>query len=294
MPLSTISQRALLEGRRPASHWPQAAQKLVDDLIAERAPYITETAAGRVFLKTVLRPLLSYKDAVFSIDAISTMTGHEILSFGNRVIPMDHRIDGLENIPQDGGCVIVANHPSGLADGLIIHNAVTKVRPDLHIMANADALRMAPGLEDVIIPVEWVREKRTTAKTRATLKHSYSVLKEGRVLMAFPSGRIAYATLRGLKERPWMGAALTIAQRAGVPVVPARIDFRNSYLFYVISQIHKELRDITLFRELLNKKGKSPSISFGPPIDLSGSTRIDDDIVTAMQHHVETAGWKNR
>ena len=292
MPLSSISQRALLEGRRPVSHWPQAAQQLVDQLIAERAPYITETAAGRIFLITVLRPLLSYKDAVFSVDAIASMSGHDILRFGNRVLGIRHEIDGLSNIPKAGGCVIVANHPTGLADGLVIHHAVTQIRPDLHIMANADALRIAPGLRDVIIPVEWVPEKRTTAKTRETLKRCYQALQSGRVVMAFPSGRIAYVTPSGLKERPWMPAALTIAQRAGVPIVPARITARNSTMFYVISQVHKELRDITLFRELLNKRGKPASIDFGPPITLADDQRPSGDVTQAIQHYVETAGWR--
>ena len=60
--------------------------------------------------------------------------------------------------------MIVANHPTGLADGSIVLAALKPIRTDVEIMANADACRVNPRFAEVIIPVEWVQDKRSIAE----------------------------------------------------------------------------------------------------------------------------------
>ena len=78
----------------------------------------------------------------------------------------------MERVPETGRSVIVANHPTGLADGSIVLAALNQVRTDIEIMANADACRVNPHFAEVIIPVEWVQDKRSIAKTRETLRRA--------------------------------------------------------------------------------------------------------------------------
>ena len=79
---------------------------------------------------------------------------------------------GLERVPRTGRTVIVSNHPTGLADGSIVLAALKPIRTDIEIMANADACRINPKFAEVIIPVEWVQDKRTIAKTSETLRRA--------------------------------------------------------------------------------------------------------------------------
>jgi len=73
-------------------------------------------------------------------------------------------------------CIIISNHPTGLADGMAVFQAIRDKRPDHLYLANADALRVMPKGDDIIIPVEWVAEKRTLAKTKQTLLETKAAL----------------------------------------------------------------------------------------------------------------------
>ena len=73
-------------------------------------------------------------------------------------------------------------------------------------------------------------------------------------------------TWRGLVDRPWESSAAMIAKKYKVPVVPLNIKARNSNLYYFFSWVNSELRDITLFHELLNKKGQTFRLTFGETI----------------------------
>jgi putative hemolysin len=82
----------------------------------------------------------------------------------------------------------------------------------------------------------------------------------------FPAGRIAFWNEGKLTERPWQTSFVALARRYKFPVVPINISARNSGLFYFLSKHSTELRDMTLFRELLNKKGMKFTFHVGEPI----------------------------
>ena len=79
-----------------------------------------------------------------------------------------------EQFRETGRSVVVSNHPTGLADGSIALAALMPIRQDIEILANADACRVNLRFADVIIPVEWVHDKRTIAKTRETLRRAHA------------------------------------------------------------------------------------------------------------------------
>ena len=75
--------------------------------------------------------------------------------------------------------------------------------------------------------------------------------------MIFPSGRIAFWKDGRLNERPWQSSAVTLARKQDVPILPVNVQSRNSGLFYWFANWNTELRDMTVFHELLNKRGKT-------------------------------------
>jgi putative hemolysin len=164
---------------------------------------------------------------------------------------------------------------------------VTRVRPDIAIFTNRDAIRINPRLSEFLIPVEWREDFRDRTKMRETLKLSSRAFKEGRAVVIFPSGRIAFWKEGRLTERPWQSSAVTLARKQNVPILPVHVQSRNSGLFYWFANWNTELRDMTVFHELLNKRGKTFRISFGRIIPPERFAESDAAEMTArLQQHV--------
>lgn len=239
---------------------------IVEELISERAPKLM--ARPRLFrlIQPALYRMLAYDAAVFLADSVRPLSGHAAFQRVSRHINPRTAVVGLSNLPREGACILMSNHPTGLADGLAVFQAIRERRPDHIFMANADALRVIPKGTDIIIPVEWVKHKRSHAKTRDTLLAVKAALKDGKCVVIFPSGSLARLSWRGLVDKPWESSAAMLARKYNAPIVPLRIKARNSYLYYFFARVNSELRDITLFHELLNKKGQTFQLTFGEPI----------------------------
>jgi len=245
---------------------PKEARHIVEALIEERAPKLMSRPRLFKAIRPLLYRMLAYDAAVFLADNIQTMNGHEAFDMITDHIRPNVRVTGWENIPPTGKCIVIANHPTGLADGMAVFKALRQRRPEHLFLANADALRVMENGQDIIIPVEWVKEKRSVAKARQTLLDVKAALKSEKCVVIFPSGRLAQLGLTGLKEQPWESSAAMLARKYKAPIIPLRIRARNSVLYYLFCRLNNELRDITLFHELLNKKGRGFDLRFGKPI----------------------------
>jgi putative hemolysin len=241
-------------------------QDRLDPLIAERAPWLFEPGPGPALARRLLTPLLGYPRTVALGTELAPLCSTEIMATMARLLARDIRVTGLEHLPRQGPALIVANHPTGIADGIMVHAVLSQKRDDLFFYANSDILRVLPQMESLIAPVEWRREKRSMTKTRETMAYTRRAIGEGRIGVIFPSGRLAKRRGLRLFERPWMASAAMIARKFDLPVVPLHIEARNSVLFYLFDLVHPTLRDITLFHETLNKARQPYRISLGAPI----------------------------
>jgi putative hemolysin len=194
------------------------------------------------------------------------MPGGAVMQSLAEMIALHVEVSGLENVPRSGPAMIVANHPTGIADGIVLYGALAQRRPDLFIFANADAIRVLPPLGELIAPVEWRPEKRSHKQNRETMDYARAAFAEGRLAVLFPSGRLAKRTWWWLNERPWMASGAMMARKFNLPVIPLHITARNSALFYLFDRIHPTLRDITLFHEVLNKNRQRYRLKIGTPI----------------------------
>lgn len=242
---------------------PPLEPHIADILIAERGQKLVRSPWWPA-IKPVLYRILRYKEAVRMADDLAPLSGIAAMDYCSRLLSLDLQVEGLENIPREGPLVVAVNHPTGIADGVAVYDALRRARPDIAIFTNRDAVRINPRLTDYLIPVEWRDEFRDRAKTRETLKLTSRAFSEGRAVVIFPSGRIAYWADDGLRERPWQATAVTLARKHGAPILPVNVRARNSWLFYWFANSgFIELRDMTVFHELLNKRGKTFHIRFG-------------------------------
>ena len=251
----------------------------LDPLIAERAPWLMAPAAAP--LRVALDRMLGYERSCEIGEGLRETPTPELMAELTRLIVRDVRAEGVHRIPKDGPAIIVANHPTGIADGIVLWSLVAPIRPDLFIYTNSDVLRVMPQMDDLIVPVEWREERRDRASMRRTMTATKAAFDAGRLGVIFPSGRLAKRRGLRLYERPWMGSAASLARKFDLPVIPMHIRARNSALFYLFDRIHPTLRDITLFHETLNKDRQPFRVSVGQPIP-AGALPKDAEAATEV------------
>ena len=254
-------------------------QDRIDPLIAERAPWLFSSLPWAAPCRFALTRMLGYSKTVRLAAHFDPLPVDEIMRQLGVMLARDLEVTGLNNIPAHGPALIVANHPTGIADGIILNTVLTQVRRDAFFYANCDILRVLPQFDGMIAPVEWRLEKRSHSKTRETMAYTRKAVSEGRIGVIFPSGRLAKRRGLRLHERPWMASAAMIARKFDLPVIPVNIRARNSVLFYLFDIIHPTLRDITLFHETLNKARQPFRVTIGEAISpASLPARSEDGI----------------
>ncbi|MDX2235175.1 MAG: 1-acyl-sn-glycerol-3-phosphate acyltransferase [Hyphomonadaceae bacterium] len=266
---------------------PRADQRhIIDVLIEERCPQLAGSPSWPLVRPAIYR-LLHYKEARRMADDIGPMSGRDAMEYMSALLSLRLDVRGLERIPKAGRCVIVANHPTGIADGAAVYDALKPVRPDIMFFANADAHRVCPGFHDSLVAVEWVTAKRTIEKTKQTLRAAHKAFAEERPIMIFPAGKLARLIDGEIQDPVWEPSAVSLARKHDAAMIPIWMDGPYPFFFHTFDRISKELRDITLFHELLNKKGKLFSLKVGPPIPPSRLAGAAEDVTLALKRYVE-------
>lgn len=257
---------------------------IVDTLIAERGERIVKHPLWPV-MRPFLYTLLRYGRAIEFANDIASLPGFQSFQYMSDLLKLDVRVENGERIPETGGFILVSNHPTGIADGVAVFDVLKARRPDMMVFANRDAVRVNPRFAEMIIPVEWREEFKSKLKARETLLLTNKSVEDGKVMVLFPSGRIAYWAEGKLNERPWKTSAVGLARKYNLPILPVHMRARNSGLFYWFAKWSTELRDMTVFYELLNKKGNRFDFTVGQMIQ---PDQLDGDITEvtkALEYH---------
>ena len=181
-------------------------------------------------------------------------------------ITYDVNENELNCIPKEGPFMLVCNHPFGAIEGIILYNAIAKVRPDFKIMANF-VLGFIPNLKDVFFSVNPFENNKELAGSNGGIRASLNQLKEGHGLGVFPAGEVArYHGHSYPEDIAWSPSIAKLVQKTKVPVIPVYFDGNNSHKFYFLTKIHPMLGTFRLVKELLNKRNKKLIIKIGKPI----------------------------
>ena len=268
-------------------------QSRIDPLIQERAAWLFADNPFAHAARRVLNRMLSYDRTIEVGNLLKDEPTEVIMGHMAELIANDLQITGIENLPQTGPALVVANHPTGIADGIILWHAVTQRRPNPYFYANSDILRVLPQMETMIAPVEWRLEKRSHAKTRETMAYTRKAIGEGRIGVIFPPGRLAKRRGLRLHERDWMASAAMIARKYDLDVIPVNVRARNSALFYLFDMIHPSLRDITLFHEMFNKENQPYRLTFGRPIPAKTLSSNSNEAIEQLKAEPLRLGGRN-
>lgn len=172
----------------------------------------------------------------------------------------------LENIPREGGTVIICNHPTGGLDGVLLIDMLSKIRPDVKFMGNF-ILQKIQSLNNYFIPVDPFRSHDPRHNIKG-IKTAYAHVESGGALMIFPAGEVSswQQNSHRIEDRPWNRSIMRFIRECDVPVVPMFIEARNSRKFYILGSIHPFIRMALQPREFTNKRHMKVPVHIGAPI----------------------------
>jgi len=175
--------------------------------------------------------------------------------------------ESLKKIPATGPFIIIANHPLGVIDGLLLLKLVCKIRPDFKLQGNF-LIQHIEAVKDYILPVNPFEDFKSAHSSYKGIRDAYQHLKKGNSLGIFPAGEVSSYQIKdfNIADRQWQKSSVKFIQTAGVPVIPIYINGFNSAWFYLLGQIHPLLRTAKLPSEILNKSNQTIKIEIRKPI----------------------------
>jgi len=185
--------------------------------------------------------------------------------------------EALARIPRSGPTVIVANHPFGAIEGVILAALLRSIRSDVKIMANF-ILSRVPEISDLFISVNPYAGSHAAKVNVSPMRQAIRWVKDGGLLVVFPAGEVSYWSprTREISDPPWSKTISRIIHRADADVLPVYFDGANSLLFQVAGLMHPRVRTALLPRELMNKANTSIDIQIGRAIPYHKLKAFDD------------------
>lgn len=176
----------------------------------------------------------------------------------------------LSNLPAEGPLIVIANHPYGILDGLMMGHILSVVRGDFRILAHR-VFRKAEELNKIILPVSFDETKEAVKLNLETRKTSLNYLGQGGCIGIFPGGTVATA------ERPfgqpmdpgWRTFTARMIAKSNATVVPIYFEGHTSRLFQLASHLHTTLRMGLLIKEFKKRVDTPVRVAIGEPIPRS-------------------------
>ncbi len=188
-------------------------------------------------------------------------------ALGLMKIAVQTPVEQMARIPKDGPVIVVANHPHGLVDGMVLAELIGRVRTDYKILTRS-LLTGVTEVEDFMIPVPFPHEEDAREQSLEMRSRAMGHLKEGGVIALFPSGVVASSdTLFGPAiERNWNPFTANLIQRSGATVVPIHFPGQNSRYYQIANRLSPTLRQGLLINEVIHACGKPQKPIIGEPI----------------------------
>lgn len=230
-----------------------------------------------VFNKGFLKPIAPIIDRTLALHRLN-QTYHKVahhdcgITFMHSVndlyqLAVDVDEKELEHIPQTGGCIVVANHPTGLAETLLVYTLLLRRRKDVKLMATTMLSRIHQ-LRSVTISTDNLDTNNRLATNKAAIKAALDWVKAGHVLVTFPAGEVSHFTFaeKQVIDGQWSTLAISLSKKTNAPILPICFKTRNNWLFNAAGVIHPFLRTMLIPRAFEKAAKKVMPATIGLPI----------------------------
>jgi len=229
------------------------------------------TRRGRILIRTV-------ENATGRLKLIRRARGYdrEIAEGRNfwDVVPERYKLNldiisgSLDNIPKTGPVVVLANHPYGILDGLMLGQIMSRTRGDFRILAHK-VFSKAEDINDVILPISFDETREAVQINLNTRKVALEYLKQGGAVGVFPGGSVSSPRrMFGFPMDPaWRTFTARMISKSGATVVPIFFEGHNSRRFHFFGRVNKTMRTALLINEFKRRVGRPVRVAIGAPLD---------------------------
>ena len=186
--------------------------------------------------------------------------------------------EGLKRIPQSGACVLVANHPYGGIEGMVLFHILSQIRPDFKVLGNF-LLGRVPQLRSHLIEVDPFGGANAIRSNISPMRHARQLLRDGGLLVIFPAGEVSswQSWQAGVVDPVWSVNVGRLIRTSKAPVLPVYFPGHNGPFFQLAGMAHARLRTLLLPRMLLNRQQRTLQPIIGNPVPAKRCLAIADD-----------------
>ncbi len=191
---------------------------------------------------------------------------------------------GLTNIPKDKPLILIANHPYGILDGLMMGHILSQTRGDFRILAHK-IFQKADDINRIILPISFDGTKEALALNIGTRKKALKYLDEGGAIGIFPGGTVSTAATPFSQplDPGWRSFTARMIAKSNATVVPVFFDGHCSRLFQIASHLHSTLRMGFLIREFKRRVGTPVKVVIGEPLEETAVEELRGDSKSLME-----------
>lgn len=173
----------------------------------------------------------------------------------------------LSKIPTSGPLIMIANHPYGILDGLMMGHILSSVRGDFRILANT-VFRKSADLQRVVLPISFDETKDAVRENLATRKNALAYLADGGAIGVFPGGTVSTAATPFAQpmDPGWRSFTARMISKSNATVLPVYFEGQTSRMFQLASHLHNTLRMGLLIKEFKKRIDTPVRVVVGDPI----------------------------
>src|SRR6185369_2093163 len=192
---------------------------------------------------------------------------------------VDYDPQKLDALPRTGPLMIVANHPFGLIDGLLIGHLANRVRRDFKVLTNSRLYPPDAEIRDYILPIDFDPTPTAQATNLQSRAVARAHIKGGGCIIVFPAGGVATTPsffARKAVDFEWKPFTARLVHEAKAPVVPIFFPGQNSRMFQIASHLGVTTRMAYLLHGVANKIGGSFSATIGDVLPYAAMQEMRD------------------
>ena len=195
----------------------------------------------------------------------------------------------LEKIPSPGPAIVVANHPFGVLDGLVLSWLVSQKRNDFKLLVHSLLLR-APETKGNLLPIDFTGDKKALLTNLETRKKARKHISEGGCIIIFPSGTVS-TTLKFYQKKAkafdceWKKFTSRLIKQTDPKIIPINFPGTNSLAFQIFSHISLVLRSSLLFFEIKRRINTEVEVFVGDSFKYSdiGEDLSNDELADMLR-----------